>query len=205
MSLNYGYWPRGHLPSGASGNCGPMFSKGSIVLPSRFQGVGSANYCDQNVIGGDDFARAALETYRDSYHTMPTGGVREFVSFFSRRNFEYLAAEIKKRSGGFDIDKNELMDAMMTAYTFILPRSDPTDIERRTDYTTKGVTESYVAEMNKVVFDRTVEEVKQANKLWCFLAKNRNGPSEFPEHLEIDDRTRNSCSFYDFSYWMPDD
>lgn len=220
MSLNYGYWPQGSVP--ASGTCVQPFGSaqvghmllphrsaedggdaGVIVLPDRFQANGSVKYCADVALGYDEFARAALETMRESYQPMPTGGVREFGAFFSARNYSYLEQEITRRSG-YPMEKSQIMDVMITAYSMIHPRSDITDVERRTDFRPE-VTKSYVDEMNAYVLDHTIEENIQANKQWDFYAKNRQGPSEFPEHLDTDTRTRLNGSMYAFDYWMPDD
>jgi hypothetical protein len=133
---------------------------------------------------------------------MPTAGAKEFGAFFSESNYNWLFSEIKKRSG-FPIEKGQLMDVMMTAYTMIHPRSDITDVERRLDFSEVATT-SYVKEMNRYVLDNTVEELKQANKLWDFYAKNRQGPSELPEHFEYDTRSRLNGSLYSMDWWMPD-
>lgn len=201
MSLTIGYWPYGYIHPRTT--CGPMYSPtAKIRLPDRYVGAGSINYCDSKAIQCDEFGRAALETLRESYHTMPTGSVREFARVFSAQNFEYLASEIKKQSG-HDIDKSELFDAMIQAFTLIAPRTDIMDVDRRLNFS-DDVTRSYVEEVNKQVLDRTVEETKQANRLWDFYAKNRNGPSEMPDNCDIDTRTRLVGSFYAADYWMPD-
>lgn len=174
-----------------------------IKLPERYQGVGGVNYCDAKVINCDEFGRAALETLRESYHTMPTGNVREFSKMFSAKNFNFLASEVKRLSG-FEIDKSELFESMIQAFTMVAPRTDIMDVDRRLNFS-EGVSQSYVDEVNKLVLERAVEETKQANKLWDFYAKNRNGPSEMPDSCDIDTRTRLTGSFYDGTYWMPDD
>ena len=91
---------------------------------------------------------------------------------------------------------------MMRAFTMILPRSDLMDVERRLNFS-KGTTASYVKEMNDYVMEHAVEDVKQANRLWDFYAKNRNHPSEFPEHFEEDTRTRFTVSNYAMDYNLP--
>lgn len=199
MSLAYGYWPRGYLPSIKS--CGSLIEESAIRLPKRFQGVGSVNYCDEKVIGCDKFARAALETYRDSYHTMPTANVKEFAKVFSESNYKFLASEIKRRSG-YEIDGGELFDLMMQAFTMIAPRTDIMDVDRRMNFSDQTV-QSYVSEINAHVLDRGIEETIQANRQWEFLAKNRNGPSELPDSCGVDTRTRLVSSFYAGDYWMP--
>ena len=202
MSLMMGYWPHGNLPPRTT--CGKMYDPSApIRLPARYAGAGSVNYCDSKAIRCDEFGRAALETLRDSYHTMPTGNVFEFSRVFSSKNFNFLANEIKRRAG-HEIDKSELFDAMIQAFTMIAPRTDIMDVDRRLVFT-EAVSQSYVEEVNKLVLDRTVEETKQANRLWDFYAKNRNGPSEMPDNCEVDTRTRLTGSFYDGTYWMPED
>lgn len=202
MSINIGYWPRGSLP--ALGNCVPTKERANAIkLPSRFQAVGSVSYCVDGALGYDAFARAALETLRNTYHNLPTAGVKELGAFFSERNFNFLFDEIKRRTG-LTIDKNDLFDVMLNAYALILPRSDPTDLQDRTSFD-DCATQRYVAEMNKYVFDNTLEDLKQADKLWDFWAKNRNGPSELPEHMDTDTRTRLVGSLYPFDYDLPDD
>jgi hypothetical protein len=201
MSLMLGYWPTGYVPRIPS--CGPMMvENGPITLPRRYAGAGAVNYCDASVMQCDEFGRAALETLRDSYHTMPTGNVREFVKVFSAANFAHLAAEVKRRSG-HEIDGAELFDAMIQAFTMIAPRTDVMDVHRRLNFS-DDVTASYVDEVNVQVLDRAVEETIQANRLWDFYAKNRNGPSELPDNCDVDTRTRLVGSFYAADYWMPD-
>lgn len=200
MSINLGYFPAGSVP--AVGRCPPAPGLGnSVQLPDRFQSIASHSYCADRAFGFDSFARAALEAMRNGYNPLPTSGVREFGSFFSEQNYNYLYEEIKKRAG-FPIDRNELFDVMLTAYSMILPRSDPTDILDRTRFT-DDATSRYVNQLNQYVLEQTVEEVKQANKLWDFYAANRNGPSEFPEHLDTDTRTRLVGSMYAMDYFLP--
>ena len=66
-------------------------------------------------------------------------------------------------------------------------------------------TKSYVDEINALVLDRTVEEVRQANRLWDYFAKNRNGPSELVEHFDTDTRSRWTASFFPGDWYLPDD
>jgi hypothetical protein len=200
------HWPKGYVTERVP--CGVMLpdgnaQHGSIRLPSRYVGAGSVNYCDEKSIHCDAFGRAALETLRDSYHTMPTGNVHEFSKVFCLENYNKLASEVKRRSG-YDIDGSELFENMMQAFTMSAPRTDIMDVHRRLDFS-KETTQSYVDEINKLVLERAVEETKQANRLWDFYAKNRNGPSEMPDNCDIDTRTRLVSSFYAADYWMPDD
>lgn len=226
MSLNYGYWPRGAVP--AKGTCGPMLryapdgadssfiarlaagSKGGAVAaagaaepPGEFRSLGSVSYCADRVLGYDAFARAALETLRSSYTPMPSGSAYEFGAFFSGPNYERLCADVARLSG-YPTDRQRVMDAMISAFTMTAPRSDPTDLERRTVFSPE-VTASYVAEMNRLVLDNTVEENRQAHRLWDYYVKNRDGPSDFPEHLDTDTRTRFTVSLYPMDYMLPDD
>jgi hypothetical protein len=202
MSLNFGYWPNGYRPS-----IGPIYNSkfrdGVVKLPKRYEGYAKTGYYSDAELGYDEFARAALETYRDSYNPMPTGTVKEFGRFFSAQNFQYLKEAVKKLAGYY-ADDGELFDMMVRSFSMIKPRSDEMDMERRTNFSDE-VTQSYVDEMNKYVLDNLPEEVKQANRLWDFYAKNRNGPSEMPDHPGIDTRSRNVGSLYPFDYWMPDD
>lgn len=202
MSIAFGYWPQGAIP--VSGTCAtePKLAN-AIKLPSRFQGVGSVSYCVDGALGYDSFARAALETLRNTYHNLPTAGVAELGAFFSEKNFNYLHGEIKRRTG-LTVDSNDLFDVMLNAYAMILPRSDPTDFEDRLCFSPQ-VTQRYVDQMNKYVFDNTLEDVKQADRLWDYWAKNLNGPSELPEHLDTDTRSRLVGSLYAFDYDLPDD
>lgn len=173
-----------------------------IRLPHLQAAAGRVKYSGDAGAAIDDIGRAALETMRDSYHHMPTGSVREFAAVFSRCNYDFLAAEVKRRSG-YDIDMGDLFDAMIYAFTMVAPRTDKMDVERRLDFS-PAATRSYVAEINRLVLERTVEEVKQANKLWDFYATNRNGPSEVIESAGVDTRTRLVSSFYAADYWMPE-
>jgi hypothetical protein len=187
----------------ARGTCASLLRPFSgIVLPGRFSGQGSVQYCADAAFEYDPFARAALESMRSSYHAMPTADVREFGMFFSQGNFTWLKEQVKQRSGYY-MDDAELMDNMMAAYTMMPPRSDPVDLQRRTDFSVE-TSRSYVRDINKLVLERTVELTKQANKQWDWYAKNLNGPSELPEQ-EIDTRTRLNASMYDMNWQMPDD
>ena len=202
MSLNFGYWPAGYKPSiGTIPN--PLFKNPNVDLPKRFQGYAAKTYNSDAELGYDEFARTALETYRDSYNPMPTSDVKEFGAFFSAGNYQFLKEKVKHMAG-FYADDGDLFDNMVKAYSMIRPRSDEMDFERRTVFT-KSVTDSYVNEMNRYVLDNLPEEVKQANRLWDFYAKNRNGPSEMPDHPGIDTRSRNVGDLYPADYWMPDD
>ena len=132
MSISLGYWPEGSTPRVKP--CGPMMRpRSSIELPGRYAAAAAVDYCDEKVIDGDQFTRAALETLRDSYHNMPTGSVHELTAFFSKRNYDHLAREVKRLSG-YDIDKSELFDQMILAFTLIAPRSDITDMDRRLNF-----------------------------------------------------------------------
>jgi hypothetical protein len=173
-----------------------------IQLPDRYDAIGKQTYCSDKALHMDPFARAALETYRDSYQSLPTGGVHEFAAFFSKGNYDYLYGEIQRRAGN-PIDKNDLFDVMMRAYSMILPRSDPMDLERRLRFD-KACTDSYLAELNAYVFEQTVEEVVQANRQWDFYAQNRNGPSELPPRSDEDTRSRFVASYYPFDWLLPD-
>lgn len=198
-----GYWPATRIS--ALNSCGFMHDPYAhcVRLPSLYEGAGSVNYCDKKIIGGDEYARAAMEAMRDSYHTMPTSNVHEFVAFFSKKNFEHLENEIKTRSG-YNPDREDLFGTMMSIFAMVAPRTDVLDVERRLDFSLNTIT-SYVRELNKHVLDRCVEETKQAHKLWDYYAKNRNGPSEMPDITGIDTRTRLVGSFYAADYWLPDD
>ena len=202
MSINFGYWPAGYKPS-IGPLLNPHFKDDAIRLPKRFEGYANTSYNSDVELGFDEFARTALESYRDSYNPMPTGAVKEFGRFFSAKNFKFLKEKVKELSGYY-ADDGDLFDTMVRSFSMIKPRSDEMDLERRTVFT-EEVTDSYVRELNGYVLDNLPEEVKQANRLWDFYAKNRNGPSEMPDHPGIDTRSRNVGSLYPFDYWMPDD
>jgi hypothetical protein len=166
--------------------------------------VGATTRRDSDALGFDDYARAAMETYRTSYSPLPTCSVNEFGAFFSKRNFELLMAEIQRRAGN-EPDANEVYETMMRAYSSVLPRSDQMD-ERREKFG-PGITRSYVREMNDHVLEWAVEDVKAANNLWEHLAKYRHGPRgmETEDGLGggIDTRTRLRGSSYDGTWLMP--
>lgn len=180
----------------------PTSSGNLIRLPEQYRGAGCVDYHDGQIEGMDSFARAALETLRDSYHCMPTGSVKEFARVFSKKNYDWLSAEVQRQSG-YPADEGELFDAMISAFTMVGPRTDVMDVCRRLNFSDE-VTASYVDEINRLVLERLVEETRQAHKLWDFYAKNRNGPSELPDSCDIDTRTRLVGSFYAFDYWMPE-
>jgi hypothetical protein len=207
MSLNLGYWPEGKMP--VRGPCaGDRFHvqnrEGPIRLPGRFETSGDVKYCADTSLELDHFARAALETMRDSYNPLPTASVGEFRSFFSAANFQHLFDQIKLRSGGSDIDRSDLFEAMMACWAMVAPRTELMDVDRRLNFSPQ-TTKSYVDEINALVLDRTVEEVRQANRLWDYFAKNRNGPSELVEHFDTDTRSRWTASFFPGDWYLPDD
>lgn len=155
-------------------------------------------------LGLDQFARSALETYRNGYNPLPTSNVNEFAAFFSKKNYEKLYGEIKRQSG-YEPDENEVLETMHYAFQMSPPRSDEMDMRR--ELFTPRVTASYVAELNKIVLERAVETTIQANKLWDHYAKYRNGPvgwGDDPDmHFGVDTRTRLNVSKYDFTWLQP--
>ncbi|MDR3540746.1 MAG: hypothetical protein P4L69_07210, partial [Desulfosporosinus sp.] len=65
--------------------------------------------------GYDEFARAAEETFRQSYDPLPTCNAREFATFFSRKNYDSLYKSIVDRAGN-NPDPDELMETMFRAF-----------------------------------------------------------------------------------------
>jgi hypothetical protein len=153
----------------------------------------------------DHFARTALETYRNSYNPLPTASQAEFGKFFSEANYRYLYSEVKRQTG-YEPDEGELYESMMYAWQMDPPRSDETDIERRTTFTPR-VTASYVKEMNARVLEKVTEETTQANNLWAHYAKYRNGPVDLGDdedmHFGVDSRTKFRGDMYDMTWMMP--
>ena len=216
MSLNLGYWPQGAIPSAGycTGYRHGVSASGKIDLsaletasqsraPGRFSAIGEKLYCADVAFGYDQYARAALEAIRASYHPLPTASTREFAKFFCKENHALLKEQVTQISGGYAPSDEELFEAMMTAFTLDPPRADPTD-ERRAKFTPE-VTQSYVEEINALVLDRLPEEVKQANKLWDWYALNRNGPSELEDHWSVDTRSRLTSDLQSPSFYLPDD
>ena len=155
--------------------------------------------------GYDEFARAAEETFRQSYDTMPTCNVREFATFFSRKNYENLYAIIKKRAGN-NPDPSDLMEAMYRAFSMVAPRSEEMDL-RRTKFDDATVI-SYVRECNNKVLLDMIADVIAGNELEEHFRNHRWGPGkEFAEdpdmHFGIDTRTRLNGSRYDMTYMLP--
>jgi hypothetical protein len=174
-----------------------------ITLPSRYDAWGATTYCADRALGYDWVARAALESRKNSYQPMPTGSSREFGQFFSEANLKMLEREIQRRSG-FPMERGAVIDAMMNAFSMIQPRSDQMDTERRLDFSQAAI-DSYVTEMNRYVLENTVEENKQANKLWDWYSKYRNVPCELPDDCDVDTRSRFTASLYPFDWTIPDD
>lgn len=176
----------------------------AIVLP-KFHLTAAVPRPEDQKFGFDEFARSAMETYRNGYLPLPTASAREFGTFFSKENYAKLYKEVTRRAG-YAPAEGDLFEVMQWAYSSVQPRSDEMD-ERRTHFD-PNVTASYVAEMNSHVLDRIVEEVKQTNKLWDHYARYRNGPGQdFADdedmHFGVDTRTRYHASRYDMTYWMP--
>lgn len=175
--------------------------------PVQYLTAHAPQLTDDRILGLDQFARSALETYRSSYVPLPTSQTKEFAAFFNQHNYEMLYDEVKRRSGGNRPDPNELYELMMSAFQMIRPRSDEMD-ERISDFS-PAATSSYVNEMNKFVLERAVEDVKAANQLWDHYAKYRHGPgfAEFLEddamHFGVDTRTNAQGSLYDGTYLLP--
>lgn len=155
--------------------------------------------------GYDEFARAAEETFRQSYDTMPTCNVREFATFFSRKNYESLYKATVDRAGN-NPDPTELMEAMFRAFSMVAPRSDEMDM-RRTQFDDATII-SYVRECNDKVLLDMVTDVIAGNQLEEHFRNHRWGPGpEFAEdpdlHFGVDSRTRLNGSMYDMTYMMP--
>lgn len=158
-----------------------------------------------SALGYDEFARAAAETFRQSYDPMPTCNAREFATFFSRKNYDSLYRSIVDRAGN-NPDPNDLMEAMFRAFSMVAPRSDEMDM-RRTKFDDATVV-SYVRECNNKVLEDMVSEVIAGNQLEEHFRKHRWGPGpEFgadPDmHYGVDVRTRWTGSSYDMTYLMP--
>ena len=183
-----------------------MQRKEAVDVPTQYLTAHAPQMQDDRILGFDQFARSAIETYRSSYCPLPTSQTREFAAFFNQKNYELLYDEVKRRSGNKP-DASELYETMMAAFQMVRPRSDDMD-ERSADFS-PAVTRSYVDEMNKYVLEHAVEDVKAANQLWAHYAKYRHGPdyAEFLEddamHFGIDTRTNAQGSLYDGTYLLP--
>ena len=153
----------------------------------------------------DPVARAALETYRESYNPLPVGHVDEFRTFFSLKNYRYLYKEIIRQCKGMLPDETELMDAMMWAFSSVAPRSDESD-ERR-DLFGADITNSYVQEINKYVLEKMTAEVVSANMQADTYYKYRmHGPVDYLQdwgESDIDTRTRLVGSRANMFYFLP--
>ena len=154
--------------------------------------------------GYDEFARAATETYSQSYDTLPTCNAREFATFFSRKNYENLYKSVVDRAGN-NPDEDELMETMMRAFSMVAPRSDEMDM-RRTRFDDETVI-SYVLECNNKVLEDMVTDVMAGAELEAHFRNHRWGPGpEFAEdpdmHYGVDTRTRLNGSSYDMTYMM---
>lgn len=175
-----------------------------IKLPRLYLGANPRNGMTRNTDESfhmDDFARAAMETWRSSYAPMPTASVNEFAAFFSKRNYDWLFSEVTKKAGN-EPDEGELYEAMMWAFSSVAPRSDEMD-ERREDFS-KAAVGSYVREMNKHVIEKVTVDTVAANQLWEAYAKYRNGPAGWDGNIAGEDtRTRFVGSQYDMTYLLP--
>ena len=118
--------------------------------------------CVDKALGYDDFARAAEETYSQSYNTLPTCNAREFATFFSRKNYNNLYKSIVERAGN-NPDPDELMETMFRAFSMVAPRSEEQDM-RRTKFDDATVV-SYVLECNNYVLEHAVMDVIAGNQL----------------------------------------
>lgn len=176
-----------------------------IKLPRLYLSAVAPQPMTDKMLGFDPIARAALETYRDTYNPLPTGNVDEWRAFFSTKNFKFLYNEIKKQCNGMIPEEGELMDAMMWAYSSVLPRSDETD-ERR-DLFGPDITLSYVREINKYVVEKMTAEVISANQQAdCYYKYRMKGPINMQEDWGdwgVDTRTRLTGSRVDMTYLLP--
>jgi len=177
----------------------------NIPPPKLYLTAATARPSVDAAFGYDDFARAAQETFRQSYDTMPTCNVREFATFFSRKNYESLYRSIVDRAGD-NPDPSELMEAMFRAFSMVAPRSDEMDM-RRTRFDDATII-SYVKECNNKVLLDMVSDVIAGNQLEQHFRNHRWGPGAgFAEdedmHFGKDTRTRLNGSMYDMTYMMP--
>jgi len=174
-----------------------------IALPSMYLTAHAPQPSTDLTLGMDQFARAAMETYRSSYQPLPTASVNEFAAFFSRPNYTHLFNEVK-RQAGYEPDASELYEAMMAGFSMVPPRQD--EMDERREVFTKEVAQSYVREINAWVLDKVVADTVAANKLWDHYAKYMNGPVDWGEdedmHFGVDTRTRLNASRYDMTYLM---
>lgn len=189
--------------------CATIYRIGMLRIPRPKYYLTGATQRPQvdAAFGYDEFARAAEETFRQSYDTMPTCNRMEFAAFFSRRNYEALFREIAKQAGWQKPDATDLLEAMFRAFSMVSPRSDETD-PRRTKFTQAAVA-SYVAECNAKVLDDMVPEVKAGWDLERHFRTHRWGPGEdFAKeqelHTGIDTRTRLNACMYDMTYLLPE-
>jgi hypothetical protein len=184
-----------------------MSSSGVISLPRPkmyLTGAVSRPSVD-SAFGYDEFARAAEETFRNSYDPMPTCNAREFATFFSRKNYEMLYREVVRQAGD-NPDANELMETMFRAFSMVAPRSDEMD-DRRTKFDDATII-SYVKECNAKVLEDIVTDVIAGNQQEKYFRTHRWRPGpEFEAdedmHFGVDTRTRLNGSMYDATYLQP--
>lgn len=177
----------------------------SVRLPKLYLTAHAAQPMTDRMLGMDELGRAVLETYRTSYNPLPTANVDEWVAFFCKRNYGFLYKEIRRQCHGMIPDESELLEAMMWAFSSVLPRSDESD-ERR-DLFGRDITASYVKEMNRHVIEKMTAEVISANKQADTYYKYAlRGPVDMAEDWGdyfIDTRTRLTGSRADMLYMLP--
>lgn len=166
-------------------------------LPGVYSGVAPTGLQADYLMGFDQFARTALDLFRDGgVVTLPTNNAREIRAFFCEANYRYLLERIQKDTG-YPVHEESLWEGMLWAFTMTRPRSDPTD-PRHKKYD-PATTDSYVCEMNKMVIERiSYETIIAQRHLVAF--RNRGNTRRMIPDDPIDTRTRNVASMYSFDY-----
>lgn len=177
----------------------------SVKLPKLYLNGTAAQPMTDKALDFDPVARMALEVYRDTYNPLPTGSVDEWRAFFSLGNFKYLYDQIKKQAKNVP-DENEVIEAMMWAYSSVRPRAD--EMDERRELFGRDITASYVREINKFVVEKMVAEVVSANQQAdVYYRYALQGPVDYDKDwtgYDVDTRTRLHASRYNMLYKLPE-
>jgi hypothetical protein len=150
----------------------------------------------------DSVARAALETYRDSWQPMPTCNLKEFGAFFSGKNMRHIMSETVRLCKPYRPEEDDVFAAMVQAFQMILPRSDQTD-ERRENFS-DAATRSYVDDMNSFCLDKLYADTIAAGNQSDHYYKYMQGPTDMIDDVyNVDSTTKHNCAMTDFSWRMP--
>jgi hypothetical protein len=161
---------------------------------------GAVRYSEDAHFGYDQFARAALQTFRNSYLPGMTSSTNEFARFFSGPNYAFLMERTRALSG-YDPDPESVYESMMWAFQMEVPRSDMYD--PRTFKFDEPTVQSFVSELNERVLEKAVSDTVAANQLWDGYTHFLTGRVPFDNDVNIATDVKGKACTYAMDYWLP--